>query len=93
MPSSIDNPESADAVARGCTCDLIKNDFGRGQPDPNGRAFFCSETCSVHGVLKTMASPATDGGLFTYEYPIALRWLKSRVSHGQVGTSSVTLTT
>ena len=80
MTRPMHNPGSAEAVGRGCTCDFIKNDFGRGQPDPDGLAFYCSETCPVHSVLKTIVSPATDGGLFTYEYPTALKWLKSRVA-------------
>jgi hypothetical protein len=58
----MDNPGSAEAVARGCTCDLIKNDFGRG----NVGAFYCTDTCPVHGALLSIVSPM-GAGLFTYE--------------------------
>jgi len=72
------NPGSADAVACGCTCDLIKNDFGRGKPDPAGVAFHCAETCPMHGVLLTIASPQI--GVLSDEKKAALKWLKSRVT-------------
>jgi hypothetical protein len=75
MTAPIDNPGSADAVARECTCDLIKNDFGRGKAHRDGVAFDCSETCPAHGVLKLILSPTT---LFTYEHPTTFQWLKSR---------------
>jgi hypothetical protein len=87
MTSPMDNPGSANALARGCTCDLIKNDFGRGKREPDGIAFHCSEACPVHGALKAIVRPTTIGGLFTYEYPTALKWLKTRVSRFRKGSA------
>src|SRR5436190_19488265 len=80
MTKPIYNPGSADAVGRGCTCDFIKNDFGRGKFDRDGVTFHCAETCQIHGALASIVSPTTEGVLFTYEYPTALKWLKSRVA-------------
>jgi hypothetical protein len=78
MPQEMDNPGSAAAVGRGCTCDLIKNDFGRGYAEPGGVAFYCAETCPLHGVLLAIANPTTDGP-FTYEPQTPFKWLKSRI--------------
>jgi hypothetical protein len=75
MTKPMYNPGSADAVACGCTCDLIKNDFGRGKLDPDGVAFHCDETCPVHGLLLSIASPQTG-----IEKQAALKWLKSRIA-------------
>jgi hypothetical protein len=80
MTKPMYNPGSADAVGRGCTCDLIKNDFGRGKAEPDGVAFYCAETCPVHGVLLTITSPQTDVGVLSDETKAALKWLKSRVA-------------
>jgi len=74
------NPGSADAVARGCTCDLIKNDFGRGKLDHDGVGFLCAETCPVHGALLTLAGPQTNVGVLSDEKLAALNWLRSRVA-------------
>ena len=81
MSNPMHNPGSADAVGRGCTCNLIKNDFGRGQSDPDGVAFYCDETCPVHGVLMTFADLKTGPGVVAKpdEAKAALQWLKSRV--------------
>jgi hypothetical protein len=73
----MDNPGSADAIADGCTCDFIKNDFGRGKPEPDGIAFHCAETCPVHGVLLTIVAPTTDTGRLSNETKAALDWLRS----------------
>jgi hypothetical protein len=80
MTGPMHNPGSAEAVGRGCTCDLIKNDFGRGKAAPDGAAFYCSETCPVHGVLLTISSPQTDVGVLSDEAKPVLQWLKSRVA-------------
>jgi hypothetical protein len=77
MPSHIDNPGSADAVGRGCTCDLIKNDFGRGKVDADGVAFHCAENCPVHGVLLNIPAPKRDTGRLSNEAKTALDWLRS----------------
>jgi hypothetical protein len=81
------NPGSADAVARGCTCDLIKNDFGRGNFDPDGVAFHCAETCPMHGVLLTITGPQTGVGVLSEEKKAALKWLKSRLARPFKGRS------
>jgi hypothetical protein len=73
----MDNPGSADAIGRGFTCDFIKNDFGRGKPEPDGIAFHCAETCPVHGVLRNIVMPKTDTGRFSTETKSALDWLRS----------------
>jgi hypothetical protein len=86
-PSHIDTPGSAQAVAGGCTCDLIKNDFGRGKADSNGIAFHCAETCPVHGELNSTVSPVRGRGLFIYEYPSAFNWLKSRLVRFRKGST------
>ena len=39
MTRPMDNPGSADAIGRGCTCDFIQNHFGRGKSDHDGVAF------------------------------------------------------
>jgi hypothetical protein len=73
------NPGSADAIGRGCTCDFIKNDFGRGQTEPNGVAFYCTETCPVHCVLLNLTAQKTEGGTLEISNKVvaALKWLKS----------------
>ncbi len=76
MPKRMHNPGSADAIAGGCTCDLIKNDFGRGKSDSKGIAFYCEAACPMHGSLKAFASlvPKME------EAKAALKWLSMRVN-------------
>ena len=78
MSQSMHNPGSADAVGRGCTCDFIKNDFGRGQTEPDGVAFYCAETCPVHGVLLTITTQKAETGPLKKSDKVmaALKWLK-----------------
>lgn len=46
----ISPPGSADAVAQGCTCSFVKNEFGRGLRGPEGSVFFYFDTdCPLHG--------------------------------------------
>jgi hypothetical protein len=78
MTRPMDNPGSADAIRRGCTCDFIKNDFGRGKAESDGLAFHCAETCPVHGVLLNITAPKTDTGRLSSETKAALDWLKSK---------------
>jgi hypothetical protein len=81
MSQHMHNPGSAEAVGCGCTCDFIKNDFGRGQDGPDGAAFYCSETCSVHGALLAITSPQTETGRIptSDETSNSLKWLKSQM--------------
>ena len=79
MYRPMQNPGSAEAIGRGCKCDFVKNDFGRGRAEPDGLAFYCSEVCPVHGVLVTITSPKTDVGFLSDETKAALKWLKARV--------------
>jgi hypothetical protein len=81
MSQHMHNPGSAEAVGRGCTCDFIKNDFGRGQAGPDGAAFYCSETCPVHGALLAITSPQTDTDRIptSDETSNSLKWLKSQM--------------
>jgi hypothetical protein len=78
MSKPMHNPGSAEAIGRGCICDFIKNDFGRGKADPDGVAFYCSEACPVHGVLMAFADPQTQISAKSDEANVALKWLKSR---------------
>jgi hypothetical protein len=76
MPQQpITKPGSAEAIGSGCTCDFIKNDFGRG----HANAFYCAEDCPLHGVLLTMAGLRTDVDL-SNETKAALKWLGSRIA-------------
>jgi hypothetical protein len=74
MPHPMHNPGSAEAIGRGCTCDFIKNNFGRGHSDADGTAFYCSDTCRVHGVLLAINEPATSPKS-GFETAAALKWL------------------
>jgi hypothetical protein len=80
MGSPIDNPGSVDAVARGCTCDLIKNNFGRGTARPDGAAFCCSDTCPVHGELQDIKNLDSDIRILPDETKAALKWLQSKIA-------------
>ncbi len=43
-------PGSPHAVARGCTCPLQRNNFGRGAAEPDGGPlYFIDLKCPVHG--------------------------------------------
>jgi hypothetical protein len=81
MSKDIPNPGSAVAIGRGCICDFIKNDFGRGNTDPHGLVFYCTDTCPVHGILLNITTSNADVGPISVETKAALKWLKSRVEN------------
>jgi hypothetical protein len=80
MTRPVANPGSADAIGRGCICDFIRNDFGRGKREPDGIAFHCAETCAVHGVLRNIVTPMTETGGLSQQTKTALDWLRSRTA-------------
>lgn len=42
------NPGSAEAAARGCTCPIIDNEYGRGYRGQKGQ-FIKHDDCPLHG--------------------------------------------
>jgi hypothetical protein len=47
--SAVPNPGSQAAIAKGCTCAVMDNHYGKGQPMPDGsRQFWMSDDCPVH---------------------------------------------
>ncbi len=82
MAGAMQNPGSAAAIAAGCLCDFIKNEFGRGCSEKDGVAFYCEERCPVHGVLMAFSNPGEDTS-FASKSDIAkaaIEWLKTRIA-------------
>lgn len=52
MSETIPNPGSADARARGCKCDMLRNAYGKGAfTTSNGRTrFVVASLCPLHGI-------------------------------------------
>lgn len=55
MSEPKEKPGSAKAVARGCTCDPLANNDGRGFEEPGlGVVFYPDLDCPAHGLNKAM---------------------------------------
>jgi hypothetical protein len=50
-------PGSLDAVAHGCSCSPTRNNYGRGEPGPDGPVFYCDTNCPLHGQAAAEALP------------------------------------
>lgn len=47
--NAVPNPGSDAATMRGCKCPVIDNHYGAGFPTKDGRAFYISVECEMHG--------------------------------------------
>ena len=54
--SDTPNPGSKEALAQGCTCAVMDNNYGNGIPYPSGPAFWITKGCPLHDTTERTES-------------------------------------